>query len=155
MIHSPHRLAKMIADHDHIAQIKNAVQLIDLFKNNPQEYRVVKFSQGIVYLTVSTSAFATQIRYQSTRILETLKNNITNVTFHAIQCKVSLLTSNPKISSMTKKNRAKKISGASQQRLLTLSKKINSPSLSEALLRLSNTALNTGSTTKMSKNETC
>ncbi|MCD8542731.1 MAG: DUF721 domain-containing protein [Gammaproteobacteria bacterium] len=67
MIHSPNRLAKMIADHDHIAHIKKAMASIDLFQNNPEHYRVLKFSQGIVYLSVSTSAFATQLRYQSTR----------------------------------------------------------------------------------------
>ncbi|MCD8500105.1 MAG: DUF721 domain-containing protein, partial [Gammaproteobacteria bacterium] len=76
---------------------------IDLFQNNPEHYRVLKFSQGIVYLSVSTSAFATQLRYQSTRILEKLKNSIINVTFHAIQCKVSLPTPDLKTTIMIKK----------------------------------------------------
>jgi len=139
MIYSPNRLAQMIADHDHIAQIKKIIESIELFKNNPEHYRVLKFSQGIVYFSVSTSAFATQFRYQSRRILEELKKNILNVTFHALQCKVSSPTSQPKTTMMTRKNSAKKISAVSQQRLLVLSKKINSQTLSEALLRLSTT----------------
>lgn len=131
------RLAKLINQKNIIDIIKTELNKIDLFNNNSDYYRFIKFSQGLIYLSTTSSALATQIRHSSSIILNHLRQAISNIEFHAIQCQIHLSSFSPcKQASLYKKNQPKAINPVSKKALINLSKHINESNLKEALERL-------------------
>lgn len=129
------RLSNLMVSNEIIETIKNTLKKIDVFAQHPNDYRITKFSQGILYLSVSTAAFATQIRYSSSMILQSLINNIPDVEFNAIQCKVSTFSTPMQNTSVYQKLKTKKISEKTKTGLSKLSEAVDSEALKEALKR--------------------
>lgn len=130
------RLSKLMREHDVIEKIKGVLQEIELFKKHADHYRVIKYAQSILYLSVSTAAFATQIRYSSAMILQSLRNKMSNIEFNALQCKVSTTEAKITQEPTYRKNKAKPMSAKIKNRLMQLSEKIDTEKLSEALKKL-------------------
>ncbi len=133
IINTQNQLSKIVADQSAIAKIKNSLHAIEIFKQNSAHYRVAKFSQGILYLSVSSAAFATQIRHHSSAILQTLQKKLANIQFNAIQCKVSTFTSTAQTAVAHQHNKTKPLNTSTKKKILTLSEKIHSESLKRAL----------------------
>lgn len=131
----PH-LSKLMMGKECIGKIKNALEKIELFAQNPNDYRVIKFSQGILYLSVSTAAFATQLRHTSSLLLSILQRQLPEISFNAIQCKVSTTISTSSNETVYQKNKLKVISAKIKMKLSQLSEKVDSKELGKALKKL-------------------
>ncbi len=130
------RLSKLMQGQELIEKIKQTLQKIDLFTKHKQHYRVIKYSQSIVYLSVSTAAFATQIRHSSVIFLQTLRREIPEIEFNAIQCKVSVTPIKSTKEITYEKNKARIISTKIKNKLMALAENIHAEELSEALKKL-------------------
>ena len=133
----PH-LSRLITGKDAMRKIKNSLEKMDLFATHPKEFSMMKFSQGIVYLNVTTAAFATKIRHSTSMILQNLKNNMPELEFNAIQCKVNTINVIPMKETVYQKNKPTRITEKTKMKLSRLSEKINSKELKSALKKLVN-----------------
>lgn len=131
----PH-LSKLTMSRDVIEKTKKALGNLDLFKKNSRDYRITKFSQGILYVSVSTAAFATKIRHSSPLLLSTLQQNLPEITFHAIQCKVISFPTKTQETLIYPNSRPIPLNKKTQEKIIQLSKRIHSEELQVALRKL-------------------
>lgn len=136
IINTQSKLSKLMASQNNMVKITHALLKIELFKKHAGHYRIIKFYQGILYLSVSTPALAMQIRHLSQMTLLTLQRDLPEIQFNAIQCKVSLNFSTIKETSVYEKNKPKALSRKTKTELAKLSEKIDSVELSAALKKL-------------------
>ena len=130
------RLSKLMQGQDVIEKIKTVLQEIDILKQNTTHYKIVKFSQGILHFSISSPAFATQIRHSSIMILRNLRNKLPNIQFNAIQCGVTATVSTSRKETPYRKNKPKTLSEKTKVKLTYLSERIDSTELSAALKKL-------------------
>lgn len=129
-------LSRLMTGQGNFKKIKHVLEKIELLAKYPSDYRVIKFSQGILYLSVSSAALATQVRYSASMILQGLRNDLPDTEFNAIQCKVSASPLSIIQEPLYRKNKAKMISTKTKTRLSQLSEKIDSNELKNALKKL-------------------
>ncbi|MES2204886.1 MAG: DciA family protein [Pseudomonadota bacterium] len=131
------QLSKLVSTEGMLVKIKHELVQLSFFKTYSEFYRLTKFSQGILYLSVSSAALATQLRHATPQILRVLQEKLPEMNVMAVQCKVSAFTKAPtqKIS-VYQKLKTKKISEKTKAGLEKLSETIDSKNLSDALKRL-------------------
>lgn len=130
------QLSKLVTSEGMLKKIKDELEQLSLFTLHREAYRLIKFAQGILYISVSSSALATQLRYTTPEILRQLQEKLPEVNLFAIQCKVSAFTAPTKKAPLYRKSKTKNISDKTRAGLSKLSEKIDSQELSEALKRL-------------------
>ncbi len=131
------QLSKLVSTEGLLTKIKHELVQLSFFKTYSDSYRLTKFSQGILYLSVSSAALATQLRHATPQILRELQEKLPEMCVMAIQCKVSAFSAAPtQKTSVYQKLKTKKISEKTRAELSKLSDKIDSQELSDALRRL-------------------
>lgn len=134
--HSTEQLSKLVSNESILTKIKHELTKMSFFRTYSDSYRLTKFSQGILYLTVSSAALATQLRHATPQILRELQEKLPDIDLKAIQCKVGILIAPIQKENVYQKLKTKKMSEKTKARLSELSKTISSESLREALKRL-------------------
>lgn len=131
------QLSTLVSTESMLTKIKQALIQLSFFKAYLESYKLIKFSQGILYLSVSSAALATQLRHATPQILRELQEKLPEMNVMAIQCKVSAFSAPPtqKIS-VYQKLKTKKISEKTRAGLSKLSETIDSKELSDALKKL-------------------
>ena len=120
-----------------LVKIKHELVQLSFFKAYLDSYRLTKFSQGILYLSVSSAALATQLRHATPQILRELQEKLPEMSMMAIQCKVSIFSAAPtQKTSVYQKLKTKKIGEKTKLKLSELSETISSEELREALKKL-------------------
>ena len=109
---------------------------MSFFKPYFDTYRLIKFSQGILYLGVSSAALATQLRHATPHILRELQEKLPEMNVMAIQCKVSTFSAPTQKTSAYQTLKTRKISEKTKAGLSKLSEKIQSQELSDAVKKL-------------------
>jgi hypothetical protein len=132
------RLSKLMRGQDVMEKIKASLNEIDLLKKYIAHYKIIKFSQGIVYFSLSSAALATQIRHSSVMILQSLRHKLPETEFNAIQCSVTTNTPSSIKEAIYRKNKPTALSKKTKADLTRLSEKIDSKELSAALKKLVN-----------------
>jgi len=135
--HSTEQLSKLVSNENMLTKIKHELTKMSFFKAHSDFYRLIKFSQSILYLSVSNAALATQLRHATPQILRELQEKLPDIDLKAIQCKVGILTAPIQKENVYQKLKTKKMSEKTRIKLSELSKTISSESLREALKRLS------------------
>ena len=130
------QLSKLITVESALKKLRDELVVLSIFEANPDAYRVTKFAQGILYLSVSSSAFSTQFRYVAPSILKTLQSKLPDIQLFAIQCKVSSFSEPEKKAALYRKQKTKDISEKTRAKLSKLSETISSEPLREALKKL-------------------
>lgn len=136
MSHTNVQLSKLMSMESMLKKIKHELAQLHFFKSYPEAYRVIKFSQGILYLSVCSAALATQFRHTTPHILRELQEKLPDIEFNSIQCKVSGFPTSTEVKSEYKKRKPKEISLKTREKLSQLSNHINSDALKEALKKL-------------------
>lgn len=131
------QLSKLLSTEKILTKIKHELIQLNFFENHPESYQLTKFSQGILYLSVSSSALATQLRYATPQILRELQEKLPEINLMSLQCKVSVFFTPTQKASVYQKLKTKKISEKTKLKLSELSNNISSEELKEALKRLS------------------
>ena len=130
------QLSKLVTAEGKLREIKHELAQASFLKTHCDAYRVIKFSQGILYLSTSSAALATQLRYAIPEIMRGLQDKLPNVGLASIQCKVSTFTQPKQQPNVYQKSKTKNISEKTRTGLLRLSEKTSSEGLREALKRL-------------------
>lgn len=133
---SNEQLSKLVSTEGILTKIKHELVQLSFFKTHPESYRLVKFSQGILYLSVSSAALATQLRHKTPQVLRELQEKLPEMNVMAIQCKVSTFSTSMQKASIYQKLKTKKISEKTKAGLSKLSETIDSKELSDSLQRL-------------------
>lgn len=130
-------LSKLVASESALKKIKDELEQLSIFSKHRDAYRLIKFSQGILYLSVSSSALATQLRHTTPEILRQLQNKLPDISLFSIQCKVSTFSAPIQKTPTYRKSKTKNMSEKTKTGLSKLSETISSEELREALKRLS------------------
>ncbi len=130
------QLSKLVTAESKLREIKHELAQVSFLKAYYDTYKIIKFSQGILYLSTSSAALATQLRYAIPEIMRGLQDKLPNVGLVSIQCKVSTFTQPKQPSSIYKKSKAKIISQKTRAKISNLSETVSSKELSDALKRL-------------------
>lgn len=130
------QLSKLITVESALKKLRDELVALSIFEANSEAYRVTKFTQGILYLSVSNSAFATQVRHITPSVLKTLQSKLPDIQLFAIQCKVSSFSEPEKKAALYRKHKTKDISEKTRAKLSKLSETINSEPLRVALKKL-------------------
>jgi len=133
---SNEQLSKLVSTEGILTKIKHELVQLSFFKTHPESYRLVKFSQGILYVSVSSAALATQLRHTTPQILRELQEKLPEINVMAIQCKVSTFSTPTQKASVYQKLKTKKISDRTRAGLSKLSEMVDSKDLSDALKKL-------------------
>ncbi|MBP9727425.1 MAG: DUF721 domain-containing protein [Gammaproteobacteria bacterium] len=130
------QLSKLVTAEGKLRELKHELTQVSFLKAHYDAYKIIKFSQGILYLSTSSAALATQLRYAIPEIMRGLQNKLPNVGLVSIQCKVSTFTQPKQPSSIYKKSQVKIISQKTRAKISNLSETVSSKELSDALKRL-------------------
>jgi len=130
------QLSRLMTTENTLVKIKNELAKVSIFETHCNDYRLIKFSQGILYLSVSTPAFAMQLRHTTPQIMRELQDKLPEIGLVSIQCKVSTFSAPTLKPSVYKKIKTKVISDRTRTKLTKLSETIGSEELSKALKRL-------------------
>ena len=130
------QLSKLVSTEGMLTKIKQELILLSFFKDYLESYRLTKFSQGILYLSVSSAALATQLRYATPQIMRELQEKLPEIGLVSIQCKVSALAAPVQNKSSYRNSKTKGISEKTRTKISELSETISSKELGEALKRL-------------------
>ena len=137
IISSTHeQLSKLVSTEGLLTKIKYELVQLSFFKTYSDSYRLTKFAQGILYLSVSSAALATQLRHATPQILRELQEKLPEMNVMAIQCKVSTFSTPTQKTNVYQKLKTKKISEKTRAGLSKLSDTIDSKELSDALKKL-------------------
>lgn len=134
--HSTEQLSKLVSNESTLTKIKHELTKMSFFRAYSDAYRLTKFSQGILYLTVSSAALATQLRHTTPQILRELQEKLPDIDLKAIQCKVGTFSAPIQKDTVYQKPTTKKISEKAKAKLTELSEKITSPALRDALKKI-------------------
>ena len=131
------QLSKLVSTESILTKIKQELLQLSFFKAYIESYRLIKFSQGILYLSVSSAALATQLRHATPQIMRELQEKLPDIGLESIQCKVSTFSAPVQKTGVYQKLKTKNISEKTKTKLSELSNTIRSEELREALKRLS------------------
>lgn len=130
------QFSKLLHHTEVIRKLSTALESLDLFSAHPQDYHVLRFSQGIVYISVATAAFATQLRHSSPRILRALQHSLPTLELHALQYKVAATPAFTQATICYEKQAPIPLSATTREKISRLAEQISSENLKMAVQKL-------------------
>ena len=130
------QFSKLLRHTEVIRSLSAALESLDLFSAHPHEYRILRFAQGIVYISVSTPAFATQLRHSSPRILRALQDDLPTLELRALHYKVAATPAFTEATICYAKQAPIPLSATTREKISRLAEQIDAENLKMAVQKL-------------------